>query len=141
MVPHKSAINLIRPVDAGALSSERYWSKWDRVSPEHIEEIQRRFFKRIWEAEEPDADCLLFDTTNYYTFLASHSESELARRGKNKAGRDSLRQVGLGLLVARNTRLPLYAVVYPRNRHDSKVFNTVMEDMFQVGLDLQKTKE
>lgn len=136
-----TAMGIIRPVDTEELSSERYWAKWDRVSQEHIEEIQRRFFQRIWEVEKPDADCLLFDTTNYYTFMASENESELAKRGKNKAGRDNLRQVGLGLLVARNTRLPLYSVVYPGNRHDSKLFNSIMEDMFRVVLDLDKTKE
>ena len=136
-----TAIGVIRPVDVDELTSERYWAKWDRVSQEHIEEIQRRFFKRIWEVEKPNADCLLFDTTNYYTFMASENESELAKRGKNKAGRDNLRQVGLGLLVARDTRLPLYSVVYPGNRHDSKLFNSIMEDMFKVVLDLDKTKE
>ncbi len=136
-----TAMGVIRPVDTEELSSERYWAKWDRVSREHIEEIQRRFFQRIWEVEKPDADCLLFDTTNYYTFMASENESELAKRGKNKAGRDNLRQVGLGLLVERNTRLPLYSVVYPGSRHDSKLFNSIMEDMFRVVLDLDKTKE
>lgn len=137
----KSAIGTIKPVDVEQLSSDRYWAKWERVSQEHIEEIQRRFFRRIWEVEHPNADCLLFDTTNYYTFMAAENESELAKRGKSKAGRDNLRQVGLGLLVARDTRLPLYSVVYPGNRHDSKVFNSIMGDMFQVVLDLQKTKE
>jgi transposase len=136
-----TAIGVIRPVDVEELSSERYWAKWDRVGEEHIEEIQRRFFKRIWEIEKPDADCLLFDTTNYYTFMASETDSDLAKRGKNKAGRDNLRQVGLGLLVARDTRLPLYSVVYPGSRHDSKVFNSIMEGMFQVVLSLEKTKE
>jgi len=58
---------------------------------------------------------LLFDTTNYYTYMAGHTESELAMRGKNKAGKHSLRQIGLGLLVARDSRLPLYYSVYPGN--------------------------
>jgi TolB-like protein len=35
----------------------------------------------------PAADCLLFDTTNYYTFMASHTPSEIARRVKNKSRR------------------------------------------------------
>jgi transposase len=136
-----TAIGVMRPVDIEELNSERYWAKWDRVTEEHIEEIQRRFFKRIWEIEKPNADCLIFDTTNYYTFMASETDSELARRGKNKAGRDNLRQVGLGLLVARNSRLPLYSVVYPGNTHDSKIFNAIIEDMFQAVLRLQQTKE
>ena len=69
------------------------------------------------------------------------SETELARRGKNKAGKHHLRQVGLGLLVARNSRLPLYYSVYPGNLHDSKHFGAVMDEMFGMVCGLNKTKE
>ncbi|RMG71808.1 MAG: transposase, partial [Nitrospirae bacterium] len=95
----RTAIQQIRPVDIKELTSQRYWEKWDRVTEEALEKIARRFFEKVWEVESPEADCLLFDTTNYYTFMAGHTESELARRGRNKAGRHHLRQVGLGLLV------------------------------------------
>jgi len=79
--------------------------------------------------------------TNYYTYMASQTESELAQRGKNKAGKHHLRQVGLGLLVARDSRLPLYYSVYPGNLHDSKHFATVMDEMFGMVCGLNKTKE
>lgn len=80
----QTAIQQIRPVAINELTSQRYWEKWDRVSEEALEKISRNFFKRLWEIESPDADCLLFDTTNYYTFMASQTPSELARRGKNR---------------------------------------------------------
>ncbi len=137
----KTAVQQIRPVDLAALTSQRYWEKWERVSERDLERIARRFFARVWEVESPQADCLLFDTTNTYTFMASHTESELARRGKNKSGRDNLRQVGLGLLVARDSRLPLYYRVYPGNMHDSKLFGEVMDEMFGVVCGLRKTKQ
>jgi transposase len=136
-----TAVQHLRPVDLDELSSQRYWEKWERVSERAIETIARRFFERVWELETPGADCLLFDTTNYYTFMASHTESELARRGKNKAGRHHLRQIGLGLLVARDSRLPLYYRVYPGNLHDSKLFGAVMDEMFGVVCGLNRTKE
>lgn len=136
-----TAIQSIRPVDTEALTSQRYWAKWDRVSTEAVEEIGRRFFKRIWELEQPSADCVMFDTTNYYTFMASDTTSELAQRGHNKAGRHNLRQVGLGLLVARNSRLPLYYSVYPGNRHDSKELGRILDEMFGVVVGLDRTKE
>jgi transposase len=34
--------------------------------------------------------------------------SDLARHGKSKDGRHHLRQIGLGLLVTRGSKLPLY---------------------------------
>ncbi len=137
----RTAVQQIRPVDIGELTSERYWEKWDRVSEKALQTMAQTFFKRIWQLESPNADCLLFDTTNYYTFLASDTESDLARRGKSKDGRHHLRQIGLGLLVARDSRLPLYYSVYPGNVHDSKQFEAIMDEMFGILCGLHKTKE
>ncbi|MBN2250702.1 MAG: IS1634 family transposase [Candidatus Altiarchaeota archaeon] len=136
-----TAIQQIRPVDLEGLTSKRYWEKWDRVTEADLRRIARTFFERIWRIEAPSADCLLFDTTNYYTYMAGHTESELAMRGKNKEGKHHLRQIGLGLLVARDSRLPLYYSVYPGNLHDSKHFESVMDDMFGVVCGLADTKE
>lgn len=137
----RTAIQHIRPVEINELTSRRYWEKWDRVSEASLKEIARSFFGQLWEIESPSADCLLFDTTNYYTFMASHTPSELARRGKNKASKHHLRQIGLGLLVARYSRLPLYYRVYPGNVHDSKLFESIMDEMFAIVCGLHNIKE
>ena len=76
----KTAIQQIRAVDLGALTSKRYWEKWDRVSETDLRRVARAFFDRLWRIESPAADCLLFDTTNYYTYMAGHTPSELAKR-------------------------------------------------------------
>jgi transposase len=107
--------------------AKRYWEKWGWVSETDLQAIAHLFFARIWQAEAPAADCLLFDTTNYYTSIASQTESKLAQRGKNKAGKHHLRQIGLGLLVARDSRLPLHYSIYPGNIHDSKHFEAIMD--------------
>lgn len=137
----RTAVQQIRPVDIGELTSQRYWDKWDRVTEDDLVKMSKRFFERIWAVESPESDCLLFDTTNYYTFMASDTPSELARRGKNKEGRHNLRQVGLGLLVARGSRLPLYYCVYPGNLHDSRQFAAVMDEMLGIVCGFDKTKE
>jgi len=137
----RTAIQHIRPVELKELTSKRYWEKWDRVGEAALRDIAMAFFKRLWEIEAPSSDCLLFDTTNYYTFMASHTQSELAKRGKNKAGRHHLRQIGLGLLVARDSRLPLYYSVYPGNIHDSKEFEIIMDEMFGIACGLNNTKQ
>jgi transposase len=137
----RTAVQQIRPVDLGELTSQRYWEKWDRVSEKALQEITQAFFKRIWQIESPQADCLLFDTTNYYTFLASDTPSDLACRGKSKDGRHHLRQIGLGLLVTRGCKLPLYYSVYPGNMHDSKQFEAIMDEMFGIVCGLHQSKE
>ncbi len=137
----QTAIQHIRPVEISELTSQRYWDKWERVDEESLKEISQKFFERVWQLESPNADCLLFDTTNYYTFMASDTESELARRGRSKEGRHNLRQIGLGLLVTRDTRLPIYYCIYPGNIHDSRIFESVMDEMFGIICGLNKTKE
>jgi transposase len=137
----RTAIQQIRPVDLHQLSSERYWQKWNRVSEADLQEISRRFFARLWQLEQPQADCLLFDTTNYYTFMAGGTESDLAVRGHSKAGRHQLRQIGLALLVARDCRLPLFWRTYPGNLHDSRLFAAVMQEMFTIVTSLERTKQ
>jgi transposase len=137
----RTAVQHIRPIDLSELTSKRYWEKWDRIEEEVLKTITLKFFEKLWDIEATSADCLLFDTTNYYTFMASQTESEIACRGKNKAGRHNLRQIGLGLLVARNSRLPLHYSVYPGNLHDSKQFESIMDEMFGIVCGLNKTKE
>jgi transposase len=125
-----TAIQHIRPVEIEALSSQRYWEKWERITQAQIEQIASLFFSKVRKLPGSRSDCFLFDTTNYYTYMASQMESDLARRGKNKDGKDWLRQVGLALLVSRKGRLPLFYREYEGNRHDSKVFGRIIEEIF-----------
>lgn len=125
-----TAIQHIRPVDAEELSSQRYWEKWERITPAQMEQIACEFFSKVRAMPGSRTDCFLFDTTNYYSYMAGQMESELAKRGKNKDGKDWLRQVGLALLVSREGRLPLFYREYEGNRHDSKVFWRVMDEVF-----------
>lgn len=124
-----TAIQHVRPVRLDALSSRHYWRAWEKVSEAHIKEIAERFFAKLVEQENVSSDCFLFDTTNYYTYMASSTESDLAKRGKNKEGKNWLRQVGLALLVSSDEQLPLYYHEYEGNRHDSKVFLDLLDDV------------
>jgi len=126
----KTAIQHIRPVALEQLTSERYWEKWDRVSREQVEEIGKRFLQKLWSQRRQGPESLLFDTTNYFTYMASKTDSELAVRGKNKSGKHHLRQVGVGLLLDRESSLPLYYKPYPGNLHDSKLFRRVIDELF-----------
>jgi transposase len=130
-----TAIQHIRPVDTDALTSQRFWKKWERVGEAELEAIAKALFHRLAELEPPRSDCFMFDTTNYFTYMASDTQSDLAKRGKNKDGKDWLRQIGLALLVERDTRLPLFYRVYEGNRHDSKVFARVLDSMSKAMAD------
>jgi len=128
----QTAIQQIRPIAIEELTSSKYWEKWDRVREDDLQQIAKAFFEKLWRLYAPQGDCLLFDTTNYYTFMDSTTPSELAQRGKSKEGRNQLRQIGLGLLVERGSRLPLFYSVYPGNIHDSQHFEQIMDEMFSI---------
>ena len=137
----KTAIQQLRPVDLAQLTSLRYWQKWDRVDSETIDTIGRAFFEKLWTIEPSPDECSLFDTTNIFSYLDSATPSELCQRGRNKDSKHHLRQVGLGLLVDRQSQIPLFYQLYPGNRHDSKVFNQVMDEMFGVLCSFNQTKQ
>ena len=137
----KTAIQQVRPVDLSALTSQRYWEKWDRVSAKDVEKIGTAFFKKVWESQPLPPECVMFDTSNYYTYMASDTESELAQRGHSKASNHHLRLVGVGLLVDRVTQIPLYYREYEGNTHDSKLFRRVVDEMFGVLCDFNQTKQ
>jgi len=125
-----TAIQFIRPVaDIKALDSRHFWRAWEKVDEETVRMIARAFFKKVGEFLPSATDCVLFDTTNFYTFFDSKTDSALAKRGKNKQGRNWLRQIGLALLVDRGTKLPLLYQEYEGNCHDSKVFGRLMEEI------------
>jgi len=125
-----TAIQHIRPVQTDELNSQMFWLKWNQVEEQQLTKISQVFLRKISEIIPSSSDCFMFDTTNYYTFMASDTESELAQRGKNKEGRNWLRQVGVALLVSRDKRIPLYYKEYEGNRHDSRVFSQILDELF-----------
>ncbi len=76
-------------------SSQRFWDHMDLVSEQAIDSVQEQLAARIERAYGLDRNVLLYDTTNFFTFLAtSNSRGRIAQRGHSKAKRHDLRQVG-----------------------------------------------
>lgn len=104
-------------------SSQRFWDHMDMVSEEAIDAIQGRVVSRVRDAFGIDGRVLLYDTTNFFTFLATdNARAELPQRGQSKAKRHDLRQVGLALLVTREFQIPLFHRLYPGNVPDVSLF-------------------
>jgi len=106
-----------------AFTSQRFWDHMDRLSEQNIEDIQERLVPHIEKEFGIDARILLYDTTNFFTFLATTNDrSDLAQRGHSKQKRHDLRQVGLALLVTRDFQIPLFHKIYPGNIPDISLF-------------------
>ena len=118
-------------IDHHKFTSDAYWQRWNRVKLDNIESISNEFFIRCCKLSgiEFRSSACAYDTSNFFLFMSSTIDSELAEREKNKQGRDNLRQIGLSILVDNYTGLILHYKIYKGNMHDSKVFYTVIHDL------------
>jgi transposase len=110
-------------IEPRQLSSQRFWDNMDRVSPEAISAIEAELTERLVAEFDLDLSRLLFDATNFFTFIDTFNErSTLAQRGHSKEGRASLRLVGLALLVSADGHVPLLHETYRGNQTDAPTF-------------------
>jgi transposase len=115
-----------------AFSSQRFWDHMGKVSQAAIERIQEDLVTRIEAAYGLSHDVLLYDTTNFFTFLATaNSRGGVAQRGHSKAKRHDLRQVGLALLVTREGQVPLFHRVYTGNITDVSLFADLAKELLE----------
>ena len=106
-----------------ALTSQYFWDQMDAVSESALEAIEADLTRKVIQAFHFTLDTLFYDTTNFFTYIASGNErSALAQRGHSKQKRTDLRQFSLALLVARDGQIPLYAQVYEGNVVDAQQF-------------------
>ncbi|MCX6558320.1 MAG: IS1634 family transposase, partial [Candidatus Aminicenantes bacterium] len=113
-----------------AFSSPRFWDHMDMISETAIAAVQDRLAQRIEQEFGLEAQTLLYDTTNFFTFISTvNDRNHLAQRGHSKAKRHDLRQVGLALLVTANDQIPLFHRVYAGNRVDVSLFPSLVKEL------------
>jgi transposase len=126
----KTVLRRLVPMAAGQLTSQRFWDNMGRVDAETIVAIERELSQNAVSRFGLDLRCLLFDATNFFTFLDSFNErAQLPQRGKSKQGRDNLRILGLALLVTADGEVPLFHHAYPGNQHDAVTFRSVADEL------------
>lgn len=111
------------------LSSQRFWDHMDRLDEEAIQKIEEELTHRLVEQFQLDLRCLVYDATNFYTWVDTLSSEELPQRGHNKAKRNDLKQVGLALMVTTDFHIPLFHKVYAGNTQDAKQFGSIVKEL------------
>jgi len=125
-----TALRRLIGIEARQLTSQRFWDNMDRVSSEAIVAIERDVVSQMVRAFEVDLHQVLFDATNFFTFIDTFNErSTLAQRGKSKEGRKALRIVGLALLVSADGHVPLLHRTYPGNQADAPTFRSLTDSL------------
>lgn len=114
------------------LTSQRFWDNMDRVTATAIGRIEREVSAIAVSQFGLDLRCLLFDATNFFTFVDSFNlRATLPQRGHSKEGRANLRLLGLALLVTADGDVPLFHQVYAGNQPDAQTFRSVMGELAQ----------
>ena len=125
----QTALTRLLPADPAALSSQNFWNHMDRVTADHVLDCEKQITQRLIQRFQLDLRSLVYDGTNFFTYINTRTPAELPQRGHNKQKRNDLRQVNLGLMVSADFHIPLFHKVYAGNINDSTEFRTITEEI------------
>jgi transposase len=119
----RTALGRLAPVPRAGLSSQRFWDAMDALADDAIRAAEEQIVRRAIDRYALELRPLVYDTTNFQTFVDSgNRRNTIARRGHAKGGRHDLRLVGLALCVALDGNVPLVHELYQGNRNDATEF-------------------
>lgn len=110
------------------LNSQNFWNHMGYLESKEIKAIEKDITSLLVKEEVP-LDTLLYDITNFATYIQDHEEDQLPRRGNNKQKRFDLNQINLALLVTREDGIPLFHEAYEGNMHDAKKFPQAVSEV------------
>jgi transposase len=108
---------------------QNFWNNTQCLTKGKLNEIEDMLLRRMLETYDIDTSHLIYDATNFFTYINTLTDNELAQRGHDKAKRDDLRTVGLALMIAPEYSIPLLYDVYPGNQADSREFTTMIKKL------------
>jgi len=119
------------PAKTAQLRSQRFWDHMGRLDADKIRDIEAEITSRMVDMFQLDLRCLIYDTSNFITWIDTMSEAELPQRGHSKEKRNDLKIVGLSLMLTTDFQIPLFHQIYPGNDPDSRQFSSVTEELVQ----------
>lgn len=129
-------------VDVNKLTSQHFWDQMDQVPIELLASIEKEIVGRAIERFNLSTNALLYDATNFFTFIAStNTRCNIPARGRNKQKRHDLRQVGVALLCSRGEGIPLIHQVYGGQVPDARSFADALPKIRQRVIELGRDLE
>ena len=125
----QTVLTRLLPADPAALSSQNFWNHMDLVTAEHVLACEKQITQRLLRRFQLDLRALVYDGTNFFTYINTRTPAELPQRGHNRQKRGDLRQVSLGRLVSADFHIPLFHKVYAGNVNDSTEFRSITEEL------------
>lgn len=121
----KTVLKRILRFKKDQLSSKRFWDNMSLLTESNIGDIEAELVERMVKDFDISLECLLYDATNFSTFIDTKTDAKLPQRGHAKDKRNDLRIVGLALLVSKDFHVPLLHHAYPGNVTDSAEFSAM----------------
>jgi transposase len=118
-------------MNAKTLASQRFWDHMGYLDQKKIQAIEKDLTEHMVKVFDLDLQAVVYDATNFVSYIDTGSESELAQRGNSKAKRHDLKQISLALMVTMDYHIPLFHDVYPGNRPDAVQFASVTEQLVE----------
>ena len=125
----QTVLRRLLPTSKRSLSSQRFWDHMSYLDETTIAAIEEDLAGRLIEHFKIDLRTLLFDATNFDTYIDTQTACELPQRGHAKSKRKDLRILGLALLVSTDFHLPLLSHVYPGNQNDAAMFGSITDSL------------
>lgn len=117
-------------IKANAFTPQNYWNN-TCLTEDMINQAEEAIVKTILEQYQLDTTHLIYDATNFFTYIDTMQDSKLAKRGHSKEKRNDLKIVGLSMMITPDCSVPLLHESYPGNRPDSKQFCKIVMEMKQ----------
>ena len=126
---HRTILPRLLPATSDQLSSQAFWNHMERVDDADIQAIEQQLSQRLVQQLGLNLRTLVYDGTNFFTYINTRTPASLPARGHNKQHRGDLRQVSLGMLVSTDFHVPLFHQVYAGNLTDATAFQTISEEL------------
>lgn len=108
-------------------SSQKLWNHLCYLDDDVIDTIGNKIADKTFEIINDDQ--YLWDTSNYFTYI-NNRESKLLGKGKSKQGRHDKNLICHGVLVSKESRIPVWQTQY-KYKHDSKILNEKINEISQ----------
>ena len=114
-----------RPSD---FTAQNFWNNTD-ITLESLRAIEEAIVEKVVTQYKLDANRLIYDATNFFTYMDTNNESKLAQRGHSKEKRSDLKIIGASLMVTPDHNIPLFHETYPGNRPDAEQFAETLKQL------------
>jgi transposase len=116
-------------IKSSAFTPQNFWNNTSKILKTDIESMENLILSTMLHNYNIDTSRLIYDATNFFTFIDTMQDCNLPQRGHSKEKRNDLRIVSMSLMVSPDFAIPLIHETYPGNRHDATEFTAMIKKL------------